>query len=185
MFNYVRVLVEGCSHLTCTSTDPETRMNETKLHCCEDVPRRPLGRLSCPLTPVGQLHLYSRNPSCELFMSAHQYFTHMQSYFCPACKPESLMETPKNNKHVDLERLWSSSPRRHSHSSSDAPSNHICNSNLTLWPALIKRKLVFIFKLLSPDSCLGCSHNDFMLKFLFGESIKFFQSNLLEKLWLD
>lgn len=114
VFNYVQVLVEGCSHLTCTSTDPETRMNETKLHCCGDVPPRLLGQLSSPLPPVGQLHLYSRNHSCELFMSAHQYFTHMQSYFCPACKPESLMETPKNNKHVDQERLWSSSPRRHS-----------------------------------------------------------------------
>lgn len=40
--------------------------------------------------------------------------------------------------------------------------------------------------MLSLDSSLGGSHKDFILKLQFGESIKFFfQSNLLERLWLD
>lgn len=61
-------------------------------------------RSSAPAT-VGQLRLYSRNQSRELFMAPHQYFSHMQSYFCPACKTKSLMCRQKQQRRETSVRL--------------------------------------------------------------------------------
>lgn len=106
-------------------------------------------------------------------MAPHQYFSHIQSYFCPACKTKSLMtnraleKTTKGRDRVCVLRMRLSvrpdigaadlghvslvssiSPHSPPH---PQPSNHFCNSDLTLWAVqstlLIKRKLVFIFKL--------------------------------------
>lgn len=121
----------------------------------------------------------------------------MHSYFCPACKTKSLMAngTLKNNNgesrrmcvsvHPDVRAAdlgHVSTVSSISHPPPPAPSsNHFCNSDLTLWAVqsmlLIKRKLVFIFKLhhqsrLISRPSLGSSYNDFMLKLLFCETIK-------------
>lgn len=131
----------------------------------------------------------------------------MQSYFCPACKTKSLMAnwTLKNNKgenwsmcvfvHPDV---WAADLSSHLYLSHSNPphlpsSNHFCNSDLTLWAVqsmlLIKRKLVFIFKLhhhsrLIAKPSLERGYNDFMLKLLFYETIKFFRAVYEECQWL-
>lgn len=93
-------------------------------------------------------------------MQPHQYFSHKQSYFCPACKNKSLMANGslKNNKAEGWRAcmcvsvspdMWAADPGHVSTVSSlhlipppppspttppcPPSSNHFCNSDLTLW----------------------------------------------------
>lgn len=133
-------------------------------------------------------------------MSLHQYFSRMQSYFCPACRTKSFMaggtlkKTTKGSGavgaaphgHAGPPLPSAAHPHPHPH---PRPQPRPCTFHSRKVPfrlLLIKRKFLFIFKRSAEalGSSLGGSSEDFTLKLLFGESIKFFQSHLLERLWL-
>lgn len=120
----------------------------------------------------------------------------MQSYFCPACRTKSFMAggTPKKQQRVQawLEQLRRATQghrylQQPTHTPSPQPQPRTFHSRKVPFRLLLmKRKFLFIFKRSAEalESSLGGSSEDFMLKLLFGESIKFFQSHLLERLWL-